>query len=110
IGLRYLKGLGDADWLRIRAWRAGPCASSLSGFTSECRLPRDSMERLAEVGAFDCLDKDRRDALWGVLDQGERPTSLLIGDFGESPSFRPLSAGEEVAWDYLASEDRKSTR
>ena len=68
------------------------------------RLPRDSMERLAEVGAFDCLDKDRREALWGVLDQGERPTNLLIGDFGESPSFRPLSAGEEVAWDYIASD------
>ena len=104
IGLRYVKGLGDGDWQRIQAWRAGPCASSLSGFTSECRLPRDSMERLAEVGAFDCLDKDRREALWGMLDQGERPTNLLIGDFGESPSFRPLSAGEEVAWDYIASD------
>jgi error-prone DNA polymerase len=60
--------------------------------------------RLAEVGAFDCFDKERRDALWGVLDQTERPTSLLIGELEETPSFRPLSAAEEVIWDYLASD------
>jgi error-prone DNA polymerase len=112
IGLRYVKGLGDGDWQRVKAWRAGTgtgaCTgagtSSLSDFTSECRLPSDSMERLAEVGAFDCFDKERRDALWGVLDQGERPTNLLVGDFGETPSFRPLSAGEKVTWDYRASD------
>jgi error-prone DNA polymerase len=108
IGLRYVKGLGDADWQRIKAWRAGTAscarASSLSDFTSACRLPSDSMERLAEVGAFDCLDTERRDALWGVLDRGERPTNLLVGDFGETPSFRPLSAGEEITWDYIASD------
>ena len=124
IGLRYVKGLGDGDWQRIKAWRAGAGTgagsgtgartafapngysrtSSLSGFTSVCRLPRDSMERLAEMGAFDCFDKERRDALWGVLDKGERPTNLLVGDFGETPSFRPLSAAEEVTWDYFASD------
>jgi error-prone DNA polymerase len=114
IGLRYVIGLGDADWQRIRAWRAAPRTtyspngysrtSRLSDFTSACRLPRDSMERLAEVGAFDGFDKERRDALWGVLDQGERPTNLLVGDYGETPSFRPLRAGEEVTWDYRASD------
>ena len=62
------------------------------------------MERLAEVGAFDCFDKERREALWGVLDQDERPTSLLVGELEETPSFRPLSAAEEVTWDYLASD------
>jgi error-prone DNA polymerase len=108
IGLRYVKGLGDAEWQRIRAWRAeagiGAHTPGLSDFTSTCRLPRDSMERLAEVGAFDCLDTHRRDALWGVLDQGERSTGLLVGDFPETPLFRPLSAGEAVTWDYLASD------
>jgi error-prone DNA polymerase len=62
------------------------------------------MERLAEVGAFDCFDRGRREALWGVLDQTEHPTRLLVGDFEEMPSFRPLSAAEEVTWDYLASD------
>jgi len=104
IGLRYLKGLGEGDWERIRVWRAGGRTSRLSDFTSSCRLPSDSMERLAEVGAFDCLGKERREALWGVLDQAEYSTSILVGDFQDTPSFRPLSAGEEITWDYLASD------
>jgi len=108
IGLRYVKGLGEADWDRIHAWRADGCAGgrtlTLSDFTALCRLPSDSMERLAEVGAFDCFDTGRRDALWGVLDQTERPTRLLVEGFEESPSFQPLSAAEEVNWDYLASD------
>ena len=104
IGLRYVKGLGEGDWERIRAWRAGACSPGLPDFTSLCHLPSDSMERLAEVGAFDCLDKGRREALWGVLDQSEPPTSMLVGDFEQMPSFRPLSAAEEVNWDYLASD------
>jgi len=104
IGLRYVKGLGKGDWERIQGWRASGRTSTLADFTSLCRLPSDSMERLAEVGAFDCLDRQRREALWGVLDQTERPTSLLVGDFEQMPSFRPLSAAEEVTWDYLASD------
>ncbi|HUI68961.1 MAG TPA: error-prone DNA polymerase, partial [Spirochaetia bacterium] len=104
IGLRYVKGLGEADGERIRLWRTGGGASTLSDFTSLCRLPSDSMERLAEVGAFDCFDEQRRDALWGVLDQSEKPTSLLVGDFAQTPSFRPLSEAEEINWDYLASD------
>jgi error-prone DNA polymerase len=104
IGLRYLKGMGQGDWERIRAWRAGGRTSSLSEFTSLCRLPSDSMERLAEVGAFDCLGKERREALWGVLDQAEHPTTMLVGDFEDAPQFRSLSAGEEITWDYLASD------
>jgi error-prone DNA polymerase len=62
------------------------------------------MERLAEVGAFDCFDTERRNALWGVLDRTEYPTSLLVGKAEDTPSFRPLSAAEEVTWDYLASD------
>ncbi len=104
IGLRYVKGLGEGDWARIQAWRVSGRISTLSDFTSLCRLPVDSMERLAEVGAFDCLDRERREALWGVLDRTEHPTSLLVGDFEQMPSFRSLSAAEEVSWDYLASD------
>jgi error-prone DNA polymerase len=107
IGLRYVKGLGESEGERIRAWRAGACARgtvNLADFTSFCKLSRDSMERLAEVGAFDCFDKGRRDALWGVLDQTESPTSQLVGGFEESPAFRALSAAEEIIWDYRASD------
>ena len=39
-----------------------------------------------------------------MLDQTERPTNLLVGDFEEMPAFRSLSAAEEVTWDYLASD------
>jgi error-prone DNA polymerase len=104
IGLRYVKGLGSADWSRIQAWRASGRTSSLADFTSRCKLPSDSLERLAEVGAFDCFARERREALWGVLDKREIPTNLLVGDVEEMPSFRPLNASEEITWDYLASD------
>jgi error-prone DNA polymerase len=111
IGLRYLKGLGEGDWQRIQAWRAGVRADRralvMSDFTSACRLPADSMERLAEIGAFDCFDVGRRKALWSVLEQGDPPTNLLVDERetgADGLTFRPLSAGEEVAWDYLASD------
>jgi error-prone DNA polymerase len=107
IGLRYVKGLGESEGERIRAWRASACARgtvNLTDFTSFCRLSRDSMERLAEVGAFDCFVKGRRDALWGVLDQTEYPTSQLVGRFEELPAFRALGAAEEILWDYRASD------
>ncbi|HET6486276.1 MAG TPA: OB-fold nucleic acid binding domain-containing protein, partial [Spirochaetia bacterium] len=104
IGLRYLRGLGEGDWDRIRAWRAGGRTSTFQDFTSLCRLPSDSMERLAEIGAFDCFDRGRRQALWGVLDQSQCPTNLLVEENEEPPSFRALSAAEEITWDYLASD------
>jgi error-prone DNA polymerase len=104
IGLRYLKGLGEGDWERIRAWRASGRTLRLSDFTSFCRLPSDSMERLAEVGAFDCFGTERREALWWVLDKAEYATSMLVGEPEDTPSFRSLSAGEEITWDYLASD------
>jgi len=115
IGLRYLKGLGRGDWERIQEWRAAtrgsPDRPTLSGFTSACRLPRDSMERLAEVGAFDSLGVARRPALWGVLEPGppvgeaaDLPTRLLVAHEERSPAFRSLSPGEEITWDYEASD------
>ncbi len=104
IGLRYLRGLGEGDWDRIRAWRDGGRTSTFQDFIALCRLPSDSMERLAEIGAFDCFDRGRRQALWGVLDQSECPTNLLVEENEESPSFRALSAAEEITWDYLASD------
>jgi error-prone DNA polymerase len=107
IGFRYLKGMGEGDWERVRGWRAGLATGrppSLADFTTRCRLPSDSMERLAEVGAFDCFERGRREALWGVLDHEERPTNLLVGDPLGTPALRALSAAEEIAWDYLATD------
>ncbi|HET6451433.1 MAG TPA: error-prone DNA polymerase [Spirochaetia bacterium] len=115
IGLRYLKGLGTGDWERIRAWREGVAASgrrpTLADFTTGCRLPRDSRERLAEVGAFDAVGTERRPALWGVLEPadpggepGATPTNLLISDPEHTPAFRSLSPAEEITWDYDASD------
>ncbi|HTP58784.1 MAG TPA: OB-fold nucleic acid binding domain-containing protein, partial [Spirochaetia bacterium] len=79
-------------------------ALTLSAFTASCRVPRDSLERLAEVGAFDSLDTRRRDALWNVLDRTARSQDLLVEHCEEHPAFHPLSEAEEITWDYLASD------
>jgi error-prone DNA polymerase len=110
IGLRYVKGLGEGDWERIRAWRESisrlpsDAAPSLSDFTARCGLATDSRERLAEVGAFDCFDMGRRNALWKVMDRAERSQVALVEHLEEMPAFRPLSDAEEIAWDYRASD------
>ena len=110
IGLRYVKGLGQGDWERIQSWRQEVHGDEVSGrsptladFTSRCLLPADSMERLAEVGAFDCLDSNAG-ALSGACWAGRSPPR---GCSWRTPGKRRRSgrdAAEEVNWDYLASD------
>ena len=42
IGLRYVKGLGEADWDRIHAWRADGCAGGRTLTLSDLRLSAGS--------------------------------------------------------------------
>ncbi|HUX51908.1 MAG TPA: error-prone DNA polymerase, partial [Spirochaetia bacterium] len=115
MGLRYVKGLGAADWDRIhrarqreqtQSTRGGP-AATLQRFIDMSGLDAGALKALAQSGAFDSYGVDRRDALWRTLARSgidDRPAAAAEFDaFSEiSPEFAALTAAETISWDYAA--------
>ncbi|HEX7226353.1 MAG TPA: error-prone DNA polymerase, partial [Candidatus Binatia bacterium] len=104
MGLRYIKGLGERDWEKILRTRQARSFESLEDFVRRTDLNESSLSLLAEAGAFDGLGIDRRSALldsqrWLQL----RGHSLHLPIQEADPGFEPLSAFEEVGWDYRTS-------
>jgi len=97
MGLRYLKGMQEAEGRRIEA--AAPF-SSLEDFVERTSLDEGCLSALAEAGALDGFDLERRNALWAVrgLKRGSRP-SLPVPDPERQPSFISLDPLERIAWD-----------
>ncbi|MFP4067666.1 MAG: error-prone DNA polymerase [Spirochaetaceae bacterium] len=117
MGLRYVKGLGRAEWQRIRAARARRPAA-LSSFLRHARLDEETRKNLARAGAFGCFGGERRSALWVAADSettraavagtaavgsptvdAAEPTQLIgADDTAPSPHFAPLGDYEMIAW------------
>ncbi len=124
MGLRYVKGLGLADWERIRQVRAGLTEErSFAQFVRLSRLDEPALAALAKSGAFSCFRIDRRGSLWRTLGRAvEQSRERMNTDFPgigaappvdafaagnqlfeeSSPEFAGLTAGETIAWDYAA--------
>src|SRR5688500_1098768 len=101
MGLRYVKGLGDREWERIARARNLAPFESLQDFARRTDLDESSLSALAEAGAFDSLQIDRRTALWDarrLARMQKESLELPAGD--RQPGFAPLSDFEEVGWDY----------
>ena len=108
MGLRYVRGLGEEEWRRIkRARRRKP--KTVEEFVEAARLPEPAVAALAKSGAFSCFPGGRRDALWRGLgthkvpagDEGElaRDGTRLV-DEEPAAEFAALNAFESIAWDY----------
>ncbi len=101
MGLRYVKGLGEGDWERLDLSRRAASFNSLEDFVRRSGLDEGSLGALAEAGAFDSFDIERRAALWDVRRLAQlRSQSLHLPARERKPAFDPLSAFEEVGWDY----------
>ncbi|MBI4560093.1 MAG: error-prone DNA polymerase [Candidatus Hydrogenedentes bacterium] len=101
MGLRYVKGLSEADGAHIVACRQAAPFHSLEDFASRTRLDDGMLTRLAESGAFEGFKPERRDALWDALGIGREPKGGLGLEYAEpAASFVPLSAFEAIHWDY----------
>jgi error-prone DNA polymerase len=98
MGLRFVKGVHDADIERLTA--AHPFAT-LREFVSRSGLGESALARLAEAGALEGFAEHRRDALWKVLGH-ERPDANRLQLEAHDPAahFTPLDAMETVRWDY----------
>jgi error-prone DNA polymerase len=101
MGLRYVKGLGEGEWERIVRARAVAAFASLHDFVRRTGLDEGSLSALAEAGAFDSLQVDRRTALWDVRRLARMQKESLSLPVRElKPGFAALSDFEEVSWDY----------
>ena len=104
IGLRYVKGLSERDGAKVADSRRIARFASLQDFVRRSALDEGSLGALAEAGAFDSLQIDRRTALWEVRHLARtRKESLSLVGRERNPKFAPLTDFEEVAWDYRSS-------
>jgi error-prone DNA polymerase len=108
MGLRYVKGLGEADWEAIqKARRRHP--ADVAGFVSESGLDEGALSALASCGALRSLGADRRQALWEVSGTSRRrdgesaSEGLDLPAVEMLPEFAALTDFQEIAWDYDAS-------
>ena len=101
VGLRYVKGLGERHWERIReARRDGPFAS-VEDLVDRSGLDEGTLSRLAEAGALDTLERSRRAALWKVRGAARtEPPELELTGVADAPDFELLDAFQTIGWDY----------
>ncbi len=97
MGLRFVKGLARRDMEAIVRAR-GPFAS-IAGFARATGLGRPALEALAEAGALERLEGDRRRAVWEA-GTGSAP-ALALEERSPSPTFEVLGDFETIAWDHL---------
>ncbi len=104
LGLSYARGLREEAtraMLRARAVRAFSSVDDLAVRVRELR--KDELNRLAEIGALNALDKQhRRDALWqaerAILPVG--PLLAPLEETGEPSPLLPMSTEERLWADY----------
>ncbi len=99
MGLRYVKGLHDAFAKRIIAARGQSAFTSIDDFVQRTGCDHRMRTRLAEAGAFEMLQRDRRDALWQASGSLAAPPIELTGS-EHDVAFRELTDLETVTWDY----------
>ena len=103
MGLRYVKGLGKADWQSIDNARRTGSFRSLVDFASRTGLRQDILDRLAQAGALALQTPQRRQALWQAQGlHATRGNTLPLDTPEVLFPFEPLSDFESVLWDYHA--------
>ena len=66
LGLRLVRGLGEAEGLRIEAARARAPFQSIGDLARRAELDREALTALAQADALAALCPDRRQAVWAV--------------------------------------------
>jgi len=102
MGLRYVKGLHQAAGERIVKSRTrGIYPLPLDAFAQHAQLDEGALVRLAEAGALEDFEGERRDALWESLGVERVDEPRLDLEFTEPEAhFQSLSPFETIGWDY----------
>ncbi|MCC7014087.1 MAG: error-prone DNA polymerase [Planctomycetes bacterium] len=108
MGLRTVRSLSFDAFGRIARARETAPFSALDDFARRTRLDQRALSALAEAGAFESFEDQRRSALWKSL-AAERMREPTLFELDERPTrFEALSHFEEIGWDYERT--RHSTR
>ncbi len=100
IGLRYVKQLAEVEARKIVAAARTQPFESIDELVRCTDANERSLKALAEAGAFESLDPDRRAALWSAYGLARaRPLPLAV-DLEPKPELAALDAFETITWDY----------
>lgn len=112
LGLRMVKGLGNAEAARLISARARQPYASVDDLWRRAGIPSAALVELAEADAYrPSLALARRDALWAIKALRDEPLPLFIAaarrELSPVPeqtepavALRPMTAGSEVVEDY----------
>jgi error-prone DNA polymerase len=104
LGLRFARGLREEAGQALLRARAGRAFSSVDDLAVRVReLRKDELNRLAEIGAMNSLEKQhRRDTLWqaqrSILPVG--PLLAELEETGEASPLLPMTTEERLWADY----------
>jgi error-prone DNA polymerase len=102
VGLRQVRGLGEATGKKIEAARSIRPFTSIEDLAFRASLKKDELQVLAESGALKPLVIGRRDAMWKVHAPHSPRGSLFAGtELGDPfPRLPPLSRAAQLLLDY----------
>jgi error-prone DNA polymerase len=103
LGFRQVKGLKEADMNVLMAGRQKKYAGINE--LRDAGIPEAILEKLADADAFRSIGLDRRQALWEVSTQNDRPLGLFAGQPSDSVgeagiSLPEMQLPEHVIQDY----------
>lgn len=112
LGLRMVKGLGNADAARLLACRSDTPFGTIDDLWRRTSLPAGALTALAEADAFrPALALSRREVLWAIKALRDEPLPLFavaarraassVAEQSEpAVALRPMNEGKEVVEDY----------
>ncbi|TDR34791.1 error-prone DNA polymerase [Aquamicrobium defluvii] len=112
LGLRMVKGLGNAEAARLVSCREDRSFASVDDLWRRAGIPAAALVELAEADAFrPALGLARREALWAIkalrdellplfAAAARRETEVLPEQSEPTTMLRPMAAGREVVEDY----------
>ncbi|QDG51583.1 DNA polymerase III subunit alpha [Persicimonas caeni] len=101
VGFRFLKGLREDEWEKLERARSERAFRSVEDLVRRTGLREQTLEKLAEAGALEPLEPDRRKALWKVKGLARTPQLALdLREKEETPDFDELADFESISWDY----------
>ncbi|MEE8591505.1 MAG: error-prone DNA polymerase, partial [Spirochaetia bacterium] len=121
MGLRFVKGLGEEDWQRIKDARSRSDGMTVRDFALRTGIGEGALAALSQCGALGALAGNRREALWEVSGAGrwrragergapppptdrqnQRLSEPLLKGEEIMPGFSVLNQLESIGWDYLS--------